>query len=191
MSKKIVFIHGGPRKNGNTRSAAALAIESAREKGAEVTEIDAVSLEFKAPGCIACLKCQQSEEFKCALNDEVAEKVSTLPDYDVIILDAPIYWWGFPAQLKIFIDRVFSLVKISGQEHKSPLSGKVLGLLATGGGGVEDNLDVLEAQWKHPAEMLECSFVSSLFPNVLPDEGSIVKDPVLVEKAKAFGRSIA
>ena len=191
MSNKIVFVHGGPRKNGNTRAVASIAIESARENGAKVTEIDATTLNFKEPGCIACFKCQQSDEFKCAVNDEVAEKVATLPEYDVIVLATPLYFWSYPAQLKIFIDRMFSLSKYRVQDYQSRMSEKTLGLLATAGGPLENNLELLEAQWKKPADMLGCRFFSCLFPNVTPEEGSLVSDPSAVEKAKEFGRLLA
>jgi len=190
MGKKIVFIQGGPRKNGNTRAITSIAIKAAKENGAEVTEIDATALDFKEPGCIGCLKCQKSDEFKCTLNDEVAEKVSTLPAYDVIVLATPLYWWSYSAQLKIFIDRMFSLSKYS-QVFQSKLSGKVLGLLATAGGPLEDNLELLESQWKKPADMLGCRFLSCLFPNVPREEGSLISDQSSVKKAKEFGRLLA
>jgi multimeric flavodoxin WrbA len=190
MGKKIVFIQGGPRKNGNTRAAASIAIKAAKENGAEMTEIDATALDFKEPGCIGCLKCQKSDEFRCALNDEVAEKVSTLPEYDAIVLVTPLYWWSYTAQLKIFVDRMFSLSKY-GQDFQSRLSGKTLGLLATAGGPLEDNLELLESQWKKPADMLGCPFLSCLFPNVPREEGSLISDPSSVKKAKEFGRLLA
>jgi len=191
MGNKIVFIQGSPRKKGNTRAAAKIAIESAKGHGAEVTEVDVTTLEFKAPGCIGCYKCQNSDEYKCALNDEVAEKVATLPEYDVIVLVTPLYWWSYTAQLKIFIDRMFSLMKLSGEEHKSLMSGKIMGLLATAGGPYENNLGLLETQWKNPADMLGCKFMSCLFPNTTPEEGSLISDPSAVEKAREFGRLLA
>ena len=191
MGNKIVFVQGSPRKNGNTRAVAKIAIESAKGSGAEVTEIDATALEFKAPGCIGCYKCQNSDEYKCVLDDEVTEKVATLPGYDAVVLASPLYWWSYSAQLKIFVDRMFSLVKLSGEEHRSPMSGKIMGLLATSGGPYENNLAILEAQWKNPAGMLECKFMSCLFPETSPEEGSLISDSSAVEKAKAFGRSLA
>ncbi len=191
MGKKIVIVHGGPRKNGNTRAVTKIAIDSAREHGATVDEIDAVNLTFKAPGCIACFKCQKSDLFRCAIDDEVAAKVATLPEYDVIVLSAPIYWWSYPAQLKIFIDRIFSLVKHHGDEHRSALSGKTMALIATGGGELKDNLNLLEAQWRNPAEMMGCKFLSSLFPDVLPEEGFLTRNPDAVNRAKEFGRLLA
>ena len=191
MGNKIVFIQGSPRKKGNSRAAAQIAMESAIEHGADVTEIDATALEFKAPGCIGCYKCQNSEEYKCALNDEVAEKVATLPEYDAIVLTTPLYWWSCSAQMKIFVDRMFSLIKLSDEAHQSVLSGKTMGLLATAGGPYENNLELLETQRKIPADMLGCAFLSCLFPNTEPVEGSLMNDPSAVEKAKEFGRLLA
>ncbi|MBN2418793.1 MAG: flavodoxin family protein [Deltaproteobacteria bacterium] len=191
MANKIVFIQGAPRKKGNTRAAAKITMEAAREQGAEVTEIDVTTLSFKEPGCTGCYKCQNSDEYKCALNDEVAEKVATLPGYDVIVLATPLYWWSYTAQLKIFIDRMYSLMKFSGEGHKSAIAGKAMGLLATAGGPYENNLELLETQWKNPADMLGCKFMTCLFPETGPDEGSLRNDPSSVEKAKEFGILLA
>ena len=191
MANKIVFIHGGPRKKGNTRAVTKIAIDAAKEQGAEVTEIDVTTLSFKEPGCIGCYKCQNSDEYRCAFNDEVAEKVACLPEYDVIVLATPLYWWSYTAQLKIFIDRMFSLMKLSGDEHKSAITGKNLGLIATAGGPYENNLELLEAQWKNPADMLGCKFMTCLFPETTPDKGMLKDDPSSVKKAKEFGQLLA
>ncbi|MBT8341764.1 MAG: flavodoxin family protein [Desulfatitalea sp.] len=192
MSNKIAFIQGSPRKNGNTRAITAIAIASAKEEGAKVTEIDVTNLNFKEPGCVGCQKCQQSQEYVCAFNDDIAKSVATLPDYNVIVLATPLYWWSYSAQLKIYIDRMYSLSKISDLEnYQSLLAGKTLALLATAGGPFEDNLELLEYQWKKPANMLGCLFVSCLFPDTTQEAGMLVGDPSAVEKAKAFGRSLA
>ncbi len=190
MGNKVVFIQGSPRKKGNTRAVTNIAIETARENGAEIMEIDVTTLDFKEPGCIGCLKCQQSDEYKCALNDGVAEKVATLPDYDAVILATPLYWWSYAAQLKIFVDRMFSLSKVYAEDYKSLLSGKTLGIIATAGGPYEDNLELLEAQWKKPADMLGCRFLTCLFPFVSP-LSSLVSDSKAVEQAKEFGKLLA
>ena len=126
------------------------------------------------------------------LGDEVAEKVAALPEYDTIVLATPIYWWSYPAQLKILIDRMYCLSKFSDPAgYRSALTGKTLAILATGGGGLEDNLSLLESQWQQPAEMLGTKFLSSLFPNTSPEPGSLLKDPSAVEKARVFGRVLA
>ena len=192
MSNRIVFVQGSPRKNGNTRAVTNIAMAAAKENEAEVNEIDVINLDFKEPGCVGCQKCQQSEAFVCAFNDEVAQNVATLPDYNVIVLASPLYWWSYSAQLKIFIDRMYSLSKISDPEnYKSMLAGKTLALLATAGGPLEDNLELLEHQWRKPADMLGCLFLSCLFPNTPPEPGALLKDSSALRKAKEFGKSLA
>jgi len=192
MPRKIVFIQGSPRKNGNTRAVATMAIEAARENNADVVEIDATELEFKIPGCIGCRKCQQSEEFVCVIGDQVAQTVATLPEYDVIVMATPIYWYSYSAQIKILIDRMYSLSKYTKLgEIRTPLDGKIFALMATGGGPVENNLELLESQWRKPADRRGCSFFSCLFPNTSPEAGTLAKDPSAIEKAKSFGRLLA
>jgi multimeric flavodoxin WrbA len=192
MSNRIIFVQGSPRKNGNTRAVTTIAMAAAKENGAEVNEIDVIRLDFKEPGCIGCQKCQQSEAFACAFNDEVAQNVATLPEYNVIVLASPLYWWSYSAQLKIFIDRMYSLSKISGPDnYQSMLAGKTLALLATAGGPIEDNLELLEYQWKKPADMLGCLFLSCLFPNTPPEPEALIKDSSALKKAKEFGQSLA
>jgi multimeric flavodoxin WrbA len=192
MSNQIVFVQGSPRKIGNTRAISAIAMASAKEHGAEVTGIDVTNLHFKEPGCVGCQKCQQSEDFLCAFDDEIAHAVATLPKYNVIVLVTPLYWWSYSAQLKIFIDRMYSLSKLSDPEnYQSLLSGKTLALLATAGGPMEDNLELLEYQWKKPANMIGCPFLSCLFPNTSSDPGSLIKEPSAIKKAKEFGRVLA
>lgn len=192
MSKRIVFIQGSPRKPGNTRAITTVTMAAAKAHGAAVTEIDATRLCFKEPGCAGCRQCQQSDAFLCAFDDEVAHRVATLPNYDTIVIATPIYWWSYPAQLKIFIDRMYSLSKISASgDHRSLLSGKTMALLATGGGPLEDNLEVLERQWKTPAQLLGCRFLSCLFPFVPPEIGALTNDPAALKKAQDFGRSLA
>jgi multimeric flavodoxin WrbA len=169
-----------------------LAMKAAQEAGAEVAQIDATKLEFKVPGCLGCQKCQESEDFVCSLGDGVAEAVAMLPRYDAIVLASPLYWWSYTAQLKIVIDRMYSLSKFREETGiRSVLAGKTLALLATAGGPLEDNLDLLERQWQNPAEMLGCSFLSCLFPNTTVDAGELVFDPAAARKAEGFGRMLA
>lgn len=192
MSNKIVFVQGSPRKNGNTRAVTDIVMASAESNGAEVEQIDVTQLAFEAPGCVGCQRCQQSKEFICAFKDEVAQNVARLPEYDVIVMATPLYWWSYSAQLKIFIDRMYSLSKISDPENfQSLLAGKTLALIATAGGPLEDNLDLLVSQWKKPANFLGCPFLACLFPNTPPEPGVLVKDPSALAKAEAFGLSLS
>ena len=171
---------------------AAVAMESAKEHDANVAVIDVTQLEFKIPGCTGCQKCQHDKKFVCVIDDQIARSVATLPDYDVIVVVTPLYWWSYSAQMKIFIDRMYSLSKFTESGGvRTLLDGKMFAILATGGGPMEDNLDLLERQWRNSATMLGCRFLSCLFPNTAPEAGSLAKDPLAIQKAREFGRLLA
>lgn len=191
MPRKIIFIHGSPRPNGNTRVVAQKAIEAARKAGGAVTEVEAAALRYDTPGCSGCLLCQQSEEYRCQLADEVTEVVAGLPRFDTIVIATPVYWFSYPAQLKVIIDRMFSLVKFAPSGVASPLAGKTFGLLATAGGPEEGNLELLERQWMTPARILSCRYVSCLIPFAPYTPGALIGDTEALAKATAFGTSLA
>lgn len=192
MSTKIIFIEGSPRKNSNTRVVTSIATQAAQEKNAEVASINATKLSFKIPGCAGCGKCHGSSEFGCAIGDELAHTVSTLTQYDVIAIATPIYWMSYPAQLKMLVDRMGSLMKYTDSgKIRTPLAGKVLAILATGGGVLENNLNLLERQWKNIADMLSCQFHSCLFPNTPMENRALENDTSALKKAEAFGQLLA
>jgi multimeric flavodoxin WrbA len=191
LSKRVVFIHGSPRGRSNTKAAAKIAMQELTSRGIRCEEIVASKIAFKHPGCISCYKCQQSEAYRCQVDDELARTVATLPDYDAVVLATPIYSFSFPSQLKMLLDRIFSLVKFTPTgDWTSPMAGKALGLLATGGGGIESNLALLEAQWKMPADKLDSPFCSCLIPFTPYEPGALANDDASVAKAQEFGRKL-
>jgi len=192
MSKKVVFILGSPRKMGNTNVLAREARSALAEAGMASVEIDAPRLDFKHPGCVACFKCQQSAEYGCHLGDELGETVSALAEYDALVLATPLYWLSYPAQVKMFIDRMFSMIKF-GENHEifSPLQGKPLALLATAGGGLEENLDLLDAHWRIPAKKVGAPYLSCLFPFCQYPPGGVAENAAAMSKAAAFGKELA
>lgn len=191
MAEKIMYLHASPRKKGNTAAVSVLVLEAAKASGAEIYEVDVTSLKAKTPGCIGCMKCQQSEAFSCTIDDQLAEIVSSLPDYDCIVLATPVYWMSYPAQAKMLVDRMVSLMKFTKEGTiETPLAGRTLALLATGNSGLENNLDLLQRQWKNTATMLSCRFKSCLFPEVPRELGALARDQQVVQKAKDFGAGL-
>ncbi len=192
MSKKIAYIHGSPRKNGNTAAISTIVIQEAVKKNAAVTEIYATQLKFQVPGCLSCMKCHQSNDFACVIGDQLAAILTTLPNYDTIVLATPTYWMSYPAQVKMLVDRMGSLMKFTESgEIRTPLAGKAFALLTTGTGALKNNLDLLEQQWRNVAYMLSCNFTSCLFPNAPKKIGALIDDPLTLGKAQEFGRQLA
>lgn len=190
MSTKILFLHGSPRPQGNTRAAAHIAMEELTSLGITADGVETAKLTFKHPGCVSCYQCQQSEAYGCHLGDAVAKVVASIPNYDALVLATPVYSFSFPAQMKIVIDRMFSLIKFTETgSWRSPLTGKPMGLLATAGGGIESNLALLEAQWKIIAEKLGSPLRSCLLP-FTQGPGTLAKDAAAVTQVREFSRNL-
>lgn len=191
MSKKVVFIYGSPRKPSNTRALAEVVRGVLAEMEIASETIDVTRLDFTHPGCVACMRCQRSDDFGCHVDDGLARAVATLPAYDAMILASPLYWFSHPAQVKMFIDRMFSLIKFGANDTVvSPLRGKPMALLATAGGEQDENLDILEMQWRIPAARIGMPFVSCLFPFCNVPPGAAALDAELADRARDFGRRL-
>lgn len=191
MAKRILCLKGSPRKEGNTNRLAKYTVDAAKQAGAKVSEIEVDLIRHKYPGCTACMACQKSDEYRCVIKDELTKFVAEVVDYDVILLATPVYWMSYPAPLKIFIDRMFCLGKFSADGLETTLKGKLFALLGTAGGELEDNLSLLEAQWKHAAEFIGNDFKSALFPMVPEDPQQIDSNKEFVKKASQFGTQLA
>ena len=133
---KVLGIYGSPRRNGNSSILLDEALKGAGEMGAKVSTIRVIDLDIT--GCRECGGCDRTG--KCVVVDEM-QKIYPLLDYaNTIIVASPIFFYGFPAQLKALVDRCQAewnrrrLVK-GDEERKRYDSGRGY-LLAVGAPGV-------------------------------------------------------
>ncbi len=190
---KTVAFMGSPRKNGNTNTVAGWLAEGAREAGASIDLIDITKLKSRFNGCIACMGCQKTEKFECAVDDEVKPVLAGIPSMDVLVFATPTYFFGPSAQLKTLIDRMCSLFKFDplteGYAHK--LGHLKMALIATAGRGIHPGLQLVEDTFKNIAGFAGVEFSSLLVPNVSMFSDEIKQDHDLQERAKAHGRTLA
>lgn len=106
-SMKIVSIHGSPRANGNSNVLANRILDAAELRGAETLRYDLNSLDFQ--GCQACYACKKGSE-SCVLTDDLTQVLDSVSVADVVIMASPVYCTDVSAQLKGFIDRLFSFL---------------------------------------------------------------------------------
>lgn len=193
MSKKIMILSGSPRKNGNTNTVVGWFIEGAREAGAEVELIDAASLKSKFNGCIACLGCQKSDKFECEVDDEIKPVLAQIPEKDVLVFATPVYFFGPNAQLKLILDRMYSLIKFKPDtgEIVHNLKHIKLGLISTGGGDINGGLHIVEQTFSTLASFNGSTLESLLVPFASITSDAIRYDKELQERAFAFGRRLA
>jgi multimeric flavodoxin WrbA len=94
--------------------------------------------EMRYSGCQACMACKKDSE-KCVVTDDLSMVLHSVAEADLLILATPVYFGDVSAQLKGFIDRMFSylLPDFYFSDKKSRLSpGKKLIFVITQ--GVED-----------------------------------------------------
>lgn len=193
MGKKILVLSASPRKNGNTNTVVRWFIEGAKNAGATVEVIDVTGLKSKNNGCIACLGCQKSEKYECVWDDEVKPVVARIPDYGVVVFATPVYFFGPSAQMKLFMDRMYSLIKFNPATgaYSHNLGGLKWGLIATGGGDIEPGLALVERVFKIVAGFTGTELASLLVPHASMYKETIKGDAGIREQAAEFGRKLA
>ncbi|MFA5005242.1 MAG: flavodoxin family protein [Candidatus Omnitrophota bacterium] len=190
MAKKILIISGSPVKNGNTALLVKWFAEGARSKGALVTVVEAAFLKYKSNGCTSCRACQKIPEYECVINDEAKPVLARMAKVDVIVMATPLYFYSASAQLKLVMDRMFSLYKWDNKANTmaSPLKGKTFVLLAS---AFEDiGLDTLEKSFAITADYSDMKFKSLLVPNA-GESGDIKDKAAIRSKAIALGRKVS
>ena len=110
---KILAINGSPRKEGNTSNIIRAMLEGARSAGAETTEVRLHDIDLK--GCMGCLSCRQNPGV-CKQKDDLSQYLEALKTCHGYIIGSPIYMYHVAGQMKIFVDRVYSLYISRGQE---------------------------------------------------------------------------
>ncbi len=190
--KKIVILCGSPRRAGNTRTLAEWAAEGARKAGADVELIDLTGLRYAAHGCTSCYGCQKIPEYRCVLKDEASELLARLPAADALVIATPVYFFGPSAQMKVFLDRCFSLARFDEEGNAtSALKGKAIALIASAGGEMDEGLRIVEETYRMFAEFVGGPYSSFLAPRAPMEEGALARDAILKEKATAFGETLA
>lgn len=103
---QVVAINGSPRKSGNTATLIHAVLEGARAAGAETVEAHLHTLDMK--GCMGCLSCR-TKHGVCAQQDGLSPFLEQIKTCDALVVGCPIYMYRISGQMKLFVDRVYSL----------------------------------------------------------------------------------
>ena len=82
-------------------------IQAAEAKGHTVNRFDTAMKNIG--GCHACETCFKTDN-ACSFDDDFNTVSPIILETDAIVFTMPVYWYFIPAQIKGFIDRIFSLV---------------------------------------------------------------------------------
>lgn len=179
MSKNIVVVTGSPRMNGNSEALADAFIEGAKESGKTVTKFNAGTM--KINGCLACQHCW-THDGMCAQQDDMQDIYKALYHADMIVFATPIYWFGFTAQIKAMIDRMYTNV---GKQF--PI--KSAALLAVYRHNELPVVDAITTEYKSILSMVGWEDKGIITQGGFVEKGDIQENDVLA-KAKKLGMEV-
>jgi len=184
---KITAISSTPRRHGNSDILIDRVVQTSRELGAEVEKIRIAGLDISP--CTACDACQDAVETPCVIDDDAPPILEKFLTSDAIVFGGPIYNFAVAAQLKLLIDRMYSL---GGAGHWDTLAGTRLGIVLTYGdedrssSGVENALGMFRDM---------ASFIGVRIEGVVEAScsaaGEVLKNPAALASAEDLGRRLA
>jgi len=119
MSRNIVVLSGSPRKGGSTDTLTAAFVEGAQSAGKSVSVFR--TADMKINGCIGCSYCFH-EQVSCAQFDDDMEQIwEALRNADAIVFASPVYFFSVSAQLKLAIDRTYSMPNVENSIKKTAM----------------------------------------------------------------------
>ena len=162
VSKKssfnIVVLHGSPHKNSHTEKLTA-AFLTQFESPISIRHVDLFQAHIKP--CIDCKYCHIHNG--CPLYDSFESITGKLDEADIIVLSTPVYYLGFPAPVKAFIDRTQQLFVRRILFKREKIAYNKSGVLICTCGG--NDLMAVEAM-KAPSEMFFSVFGAKLSETV-------------------------
>ena len=182
MGKKITILNGSPRKNGNTAMLCDAFTEGAGSAGHRVTRFDLGHLQIH--GCLGCMKGGKNPEAPCVQKDDYEKELKGLiKAADMIVFVMPLYYYNWPAQLKVVVDRFYSYTTELTAMHKKAA------LLAAAWDDTPDVFDVTRAYYRTICDYMEFTDCGAIYGQGCgtPDMTRATKYP---QEAYRLGKSI-
>lgn len=176
---KVMAVLGSPHKNGNSSMLAQRFLEKAEAAGAETRSFYLEGMRYK--GCKACGACKASSDV-CVINDDLTEVLAEMHTSDVIIYASSNFFADVTGQLKLFMDRTYSLLtpQFMSGNNKSRLSqGKKLVFIFTQGAPGSMFADV-PVKYGHLRDYFEFAEYHSIHAGDLFESGEVKNHPELL-----------
>ncbi|WP_207260946.1 flavodoxin family protein [Desulfovibrio sp. Huiquan2017] len=101
---KVVAFNGSARKGGNTAEMIKRVLAKLEAQGIETEMIELAGK--KMHGCIACYKCAEKKDRRCAVKDDfLNECIEAMEAADGILLASPTYFATITTEMSALIDR--------------------------------------------------------------------------------------
>lgn len=121
MSKTVIAVNGSPRKNWNTATLLAKALEGAASRGAATELVHLYDLDYK--GCVSCFACKLKNgpgPGRCAVRDGLAPLLEKIAHADALILGSPVYFGSVTGEMRSLLERLlFPYLKYVAGDKRS------------------------------------------------------------------------
>jgi multimeric flavodoxin WrbA len=104
---QIIGINGSPRKQWNTATLVAKALEGAAAQGAETQLVHLYDLDFK--GCTSCFACKTrggKSYGRCAMKDGLTPLLDRIATADALVIGSPVYFGSVTGETRSFMERL-------------------------------------------------------------------------------------
>ena len=189
---QIIAFNGSPRKNGNTSTLIKAVLEGAQAAGAETQEVNLHHINMK--GCMACYSCNDVKYGVCAQKDDLSPFLEGIKTADVIIFGCPIYMYRISGQMKLLIDRMYSLYspKPEGGGYNSEVPPGKKFVVIVSQGAPDPEQYGKSVRWL--AGMAGTGLGMEEAGRIIHTAGAmgqVAENAELIEQAKALGRKLA
>lgn len=164
--KRLLVLEGSPRRRGNSGALADVLCASLKD-----WQIQRVAVSTKKiGGCLACDRCWSRDGQPCVQGDDMNALCLEIEAADVVAFVTPMYYFGFPTQLKAVIDRLYPYCK---DNRPRSISGKRCLLLACGATDDPEEFHPLLENYRVLARYLEWEDMGALAAHGVYERGAI------------------
>jgi multimeric flavodoxin WrbA len=191
MRLKVLGLAASPRRHGNTELLLDQVLGGAASKGAQTEKVVLEAMNI-AP-CDECEGCYETG--RCIVQDDYQLLYPKLIKAERIVLAAPIFFLGLPAQAKAFIDRgqCFWARKYVLEDPLPPTDTGVQrqGFLISTAGGAKTSFRCAETTLKAFLGALDAVYGGGLTYAAMDQKGAVLHHPTALEDALALGKRLA
>jgi len=175
----VLGISGSPRKNGNTD----IVVKKALEVISEEKQVETMFLriaDFNIKHCKGCRECMETGE--CSIKDDDFNTVlEKLMKAELVVVGAPVFWFGPPGVMKDFIDRTHGFY--TDPRH---LAGKKVGIISVAtSSGFEPHEKILSWMKYYGAEII------SKIRIYAREKGEVLQRPGEMAKVTEFAKKLS
>jgi len=182
---KALAINGSPRHGGNTAILLRHVCEELENSGI-ATETFQLGGK-KAAGCIACYKCFEAKNKRCAVTDDVVNDcIARMDGADAIIIGSPTYFADCTASTKALMERAGFVARANGDLFKRKIGAAVVAVRRAGAMHAFDSIN-------HLFTITQMIVVGSSYWNigVGREKGEVENDVEGIATMSTLGQNIA